>query len=151
MVSCTHPDKVALHRGTRILQHAAKFPAVVQDEEVDVELLRPSRRALLRSHPAVPAAPRSRGCVPDCRAKAYDGDPSKPIGNIKAAWETAKLRAGYNCGDSGESASVSQLFRVLDLAAQVLGANCRSGDWACDRSAPGVGGRRVCSAQRQGQ
>ena len=33
-----HPDKVALDR--RILQHAAKFPAVVQDEEVDVQLLR---------------------------------------------------------------------------------------------------------------
>ena len=43
IVSCTHPDKVVLHRGTRILHHAAKFPAVVQDEEVDVELLRRSR------------------------------------------------------------------------------------------------------------
>jgi len=27
-------------------------------------------------------------------AKAYDVDPSKPIGNIKEAWEAAKLRAG---------------------------------------------------------
>jgi predicted component of type VI protein secretion system len=40
IVRCTHPDKVALHRGTRIPQHAAKFSAVVQDEEVDVELPR---------------------------------------------------------------------------------------------------------------
>ena len=40
IVRRTHPDKVALHRAPRILQHAAKFPAVVQDEEVDVELLR---------------------------------------------------------------------------------------------------------------
>src|ERR1700730_9008027 len=107
-------------------------------------MLRRSRRALRRSHPApAQVAPRSRGCVPDCRAKAYDGDPSKPIGNTKEAWETAKLRAGYNCGDSGESASVSQLLRVLDLAAQVLWAHWRSGDWSCGRSAPGGGGRRV--------
>jgi len=34
----THPDKVALDRRPRILQHAAKFLAVVQNEEVDVEL-----------------------------------------------------------------------------------------------------------------
>jgi hypothetical protein len=27
-------------------------------------------------------------------AKAYDVDPSKPIGSIKEAWEVAKLRAG---------------------------------------------------------
>jgi hypothetical protein len=27
-------------------------------------------------------------------AKAYDIDPSKPIGSIKEAWEAAKLRAG---------------------------------------------------------
>ncbi|MHB1796327.1 MAG: tyrosine-type recombinase/integrase [Acidobacteriaceae bacterium] len=27
-------------------------------------------------------------------AKAYDVDPSKPIGSIKEAWESAKLRAG---------------------------------------------------------
>jgi hypothetical protein len=35
-----HPDKVALHRAPRILEHAAKFPAIVQDEEVDVEFPR---------------------------------------------------------------------------------------------------------------
>ena len=35
-----HPDEIALHRRPRILQHATKFLAVVQDEEVDVELRR---------------------------------------------------------------------------------------------------------------
>lgn len=40
IVGGIHPDKVTLHRRPRVLKHAAKFTAVVQDEEVDVELRR---------------------------------------------------------------------------------------------------------------
>ena len=64
IVRRTHPDKVALHCRTRILEHAAKFPAVVQDEEVDVEL---PRRALVVSDLA--GAVRVNNGLPciDCR------------------------------------------------------------------------------------
>jgi hypothetical protein len=60
----THPDKVALHRGTRILQHAAKFPAVVQDEEVDVELL--LRTLVVSDLPGAVSVDNGLPCI-DCR------------------------------------------------------------------------------------
>src|SRR5690349_5347521 len=36
----THPDKVTLNRASRILKHAPKFSALIQDEEVNVEFAR---------------------------------------------------------------------------------------------------------------
>ena len=40
VVTSVHPDKVALDRAARVLQHPAKFLAVAEDQEVDVEFLR---------------------------------------------------------------------------------------------------------------
>jgi integrase len=49
--------------------------------------------------------------------KAYDSDPSKPIGTIKEAWEAAKLRAGKTLyGDQEASEEIAPLqCRFHDL------------------------------------
>ena len=46
-------------------------------------------------------------------AKAYDVDPSKPIGSIKEAWEAAKLRAGKILKGETEEADPKEKFAPL--------------------------------------
>ena len=46
-------------------------------------------------------------------AKAYDVDPSKPIGSIKEAWEAAKLRAGKILKGDTEEADPKEKFAPL--------------------------------------
>ena len=46
-------------------------------------------------------------------AKAYDVDPSKPIGSIKEAWEAAKLRAGRILKGISEGAESEEKIPVL--------------------------------------
>jgi integrase len=47
-------------------------------------------------------------------AKAYDVDPSKPIGSIKEAWEAAKLRAGrILAGESKETDSKAKFAPLV--------------------------------------
>jgi integrase len=45
--------------------------------------------------------------------KAYHVDPSKPIGNIKEAWEAAKLRAGKILKGNSEGRDVTEPVRAL--------------------------------------
>jgi len=59
-----HPDKVAVHRAPRILEHAAKFPAVVQDEEIDVEF--PRRPLVVGDLAAAVSVDNGLPCI-DCR------------------------------------------------------------------------------------
>jgi integrase len=45
--------------------------------------------------------------------KAYDSDPTKPIGSIKEAWEAAKLRAGRILKDNSKDENSDEAVRPL--------------------------------------
>jgi integrase len=45
--------------------------------------------------------------------KAYDSDPTKPIGSIKEAWEAAKLRAGKILKDNSKDKDSDETIKPL--------------------------------------
>lgn len=46
-------------------------------------------------------------------AKAYNSDPTKPIGSIKEAWEAAKLRAGKTLRDNSKNKDSKEAIKPL--------------------------------------